>query len=90
MTLAAKVGAQLLASEELAPHAWLFGEDQARYLVTTPAADAVLAAAEASGVPARIVGEAGGDVLARPGLFSIPLAKLRTAHEGWLPGFMGA
>jgi phosphoribosylformylglycinamidine synthase II len=90
MTLAAKVGAQLLASEELAPHAWLFGEDQARYLVTTPAADAVLAAAEASGVPARIVGEAGGDVLARPGLFSIPLAKLRTAHEGWMPGYMGA
>ncbi len=89
MTLAAKVGAQLLVSEELPAHAWLFGEDQARYLVTTPAADAVLAAAEASGVPARIVGEAGGDVLARPGLFSLPLARLRTAHEGWMPGFMG-
>lgn len=89
MTLAAKVGAQLLAAEELPAHAWLFGEDQARYLVTTPAADAVLAAAEASGVPARIVGEAGGDVLARPGLFAIPLERLRMAHEGWMPGFMG-
>jgi phosphoribosylformylglycinamidine synthase II len=89
MALAAKVGAQLLVDDDLPPQGWLFGEDQARYLIATPAPDALLAAAEASGVPARIVGEAGGDVLARPGLFSIDLAKLRTAHEGWMPGFMG-
>ena len=89
MTLASGVGGQVLVEEDLPAHAWLFGEDQARYLVATPAADALLAAAEASGVPARIIGEAGGDVLARPGLFSIPLARLRTAHEGWMPGFMG-
>jgi phosphoribosylformylglycinamidine synthase subunit PurL len=88
MALASGVGAQLLADEELPPQAWLFGEDQARYLVATPAADALLAAAEASGVPARIVGEAGGDVLARPGLFSLALARLGAAHEGWMPKFM--
>ncbi len=90
MALAAKVGAQLLVDDDLPPHAWLFGEDQARYLVATPAPDALLAAAEASGVPARIVGEAGGQVLARPGLFSLDLERLRTAHEGWMPGFMDA
>jgi phosphoribosylformylglycinamidine synthase II len=90
MALAAGVGAQLLVDQDLPPHAWLFGEDQARYLVATPAAGALLAAAEASGVPARIVGEAGGEVLARPGLFSLDLQRLRTAHEGWMPGYMGA
>ncbi|HZZ68116.1 MAG TPA: phosphoribosylformylglycinamidine synthase subunit PurL [Phenylobacterium sp.] len=90
MALAAKVGAQLLADSDLAPQAWLFGEDQGRYLLATPAPDAVLAAAEATGVPARIIGEAGGEALARPGLFSLNLANLRTAHEGWMPGFMGA
>ena len=89
MALASQVGAQLLADADAPDHAWLFGEDQARYLVATRGADALLAAAEASGVPARIVGEAGGDVLARPGLFSLPLAKLRAAHEGWMPSFMG-
>ncbi|MDB5436797.1 MAG: phosphoribosylformylglycinamidine synthase, partial [Phenylobacterium sp.] len=89
MALAAGVGAQLLVDDELPPHAWLFGEDQARYLVATAAPDALLAAAEAAGVPARIVGEAGGEVLARPGLFSLDLTRLRTAHEGWLPGYMG-
>ncbi|MDB5434985.1 MAG: phosphoribosylformylglycinamidine synthase [Phenylobacterium sp.] len=89
MALAAGVGAQLLVDDELPPHAWLFGEDQARYLVATAVSDALLAAAEVAGVPARIVGEAGGDVLARPGLFSLDLERLRSAHEGWLPGYMG-
>jgi phosphoribosylformylglycinamidine synthase len=89
MALASGVGAQFLASQDLPPHAWLFGEDQGRYLVTTRAGDALLAAAEASGVPARIVGEAGGDVLAAPGIFSLALTQLRTAHEGWMPAYMG-
>jgi phosphoribosylformylglycinamidine synthase len=89
MGLASDVGVQLKAAEDLPPQAWLFGEDQARYLVATTAADALLAAAEANGVPARIVGEAGGDVLAVPGLFSLALAKLRQSHEAWLPGYMG-
>ncbi len=90
MALAGNVGIQIFASEDLAPQAWFFGEDQARYLIATPAADALLAAAGASGVPARIVGDAGGEVLARPGLFSLEIAKLRSAHEGWMPEFMGA
>jgi len=33
---------------------------------------------------------AGGNDFASTGLFSIPLDTLRTAHEAWLPGFMGA
>ena len=51
--------------------------------------DAGLAAAEAAGVAARVIGEAGGDMVACPGLFSLPLERLRSAHEGWMPGFMG-
>ncbi|WP_374468974.1 phosphoribosylformylglycinamidine synthase subunit PurL [Phenylobacterium sp.] len=88
MAMASGVGVQLTPDESLPAHAFLFGEDQARYLIATPAADALLAAAEACGVPARIVGEAGGDVLAVPGLFSLSLAQVRAAHEGWMPRFM--
>ena len=36
-----------------------------------------------------MVGEAGGEALAVEGLFDLPLARLRAANEGWLPGFMG-
>jgi phosphoribosylformylglycinamidine synthase len=89
MALASGVGVQLTVPEDQPAHAWLFGEDQARYLVATRGADALLAVAEAAGVPARVIGEAGGDAIAVAGVFSLALETLRTAHEGWLPGFMG-
>jgi phosphoribosylformylglycinamidine synthase len=89
MALASGVGVQIDLDAETPAVGWLFGEDQARYLVATPAADAFLAAAEANDVPVRVIGAAGGDMLAVPGLFSLPLATLREAHEGWLPGYMG-
>jgi phosphoribosylformylglycinamidine synthase len=89
MALASGTGAQLNAPADLPAHAFLFGEDQGRYLVATAAADALLAAAESCGVPARIVGEAGGDAFAVLGLFSLSLQRLRETHEDWLPRFMG-
>jgi phosphoribosylformylglycinamidine synthase len=89
MSLASKVGATLRMTSETHAHILLFGEDQARYLVATADPDAILAAAAAAGVHASIVGEATGEALSAPGLFHIPLGALRTAHEGWMPGYMG-
>jgi phosphoribosylformylglycinamidine synthase len=90
MALASGVGVHLAASPGPAAHAWLFGEDQARYLVALPAAAAagVLAEARAAGVPAAQVGTAQGELFAAEGLFSLPLANLRAANEGWMPNFM--
>jgi phosphoribosylformylglycinamidine synthase len=89
MALASRLGVTLEITAEGA-HAKLFGEDQARYLIATSEPDTILAAAKAAGVPAAVIGKAGGDALASPGLFDIPLEQLRTAHEGWMPGYMGA
>jgi phosphoribosylformylglycinamidine synthase len=66
----------------------LFGEDQARYLVTSRQADALLAAAEKAGVPARVLGRTGGDRLILADGVAISLADLKSVHEGWLPGYM--
>ena len=67
-----------------------FGEDQARYVVTCPAdqAEAVIAAAEAAGAPIAKLGMTGGDALTFTGLGTISVAQLKSAHEGWLPGYM--
>ena len=71
-----------------------FGEDQARYLVAVPDADALIAKAQAAGLHASVVGHAGGDAFASRGdkgeLFSIPVAHLREWHEGWMPGWLEA
>ena len=93
MALAGGVGVALATPPEgIAPHAWLFGEDQARYVVAAPTAGApaVLADAESAGVPGRIIGESAGDALTVPGEAPISLAELRAAHEGWLPAYMAA
>ncbi|MCH8999450.1 MAG: hypothetical protein IID48_14480, partial [Proteobacteria bacterium] len=80
-------------ADETPLHAWLFGEDQARYLVTAPEASAVLEAAGEAGVPAACIGTTGGTgggaALTLPGGEPISLGELRAAHEGWLPRYMG-
>jgi len=88
MALASNIGVTLIATSEQHAHPFLFGEDQARYLVATERPEELLVAARASGVHAIVAGEAGGEAFASRELFSIPLADLRAAHEGWLPGFM--
>jgi phosphoribosylformylglycinamidine synthase II len=71
-------------------HAFFYGEDQGRYLIATGSADEVLAAAKAAGVPAVKLGYSGGAALVVEGLVSLPLSKIKAAHEEWLPSYMNA
>ncbi len=92
MVLASKSGIALNAelAGKTAPHAFWFGEDQARYLLATKDKSAVLQAAQAAGVPVREIGQITGTSLTVPGLVSISVGELRRAHEAWLPGYMDA
>jgi phosphoribosylformylglycinamidine synthase len=74
----------------MAAHAFWFGEDQARYVVTVPLGDADqrMADAKAAGVPIRRIGTTGGKDLMLPGERAIPVVTLRERFEGWLPAFM--
>ncbi len=89
MTLAAGIGAEIdkTAAGNVALHAWLFGEDQARYLVATDDAPAIMAAARDAGVPARQVATMGGETLLL-GEWRLALSDLGRAHEDWLPTYM--
>ncbi len=93
MALASDVGLSLDPhTATCARHGWLFGEDQGRYLLAvSPSVEAqVLERAKAAGVPAFVIGNAGGTAFAAKGLFDMPLAELRAVNEAWMPGFMGA
>ncbi len=89
LALANDVGLRL-APAPIAAHGWLYGEDQGRYLLALrpDAAQAVLALATEAGVPAEIVGEAGGDRLTAAGAFDLPLAEVKAAYENWMPEYM--
>ncbi|WP_068873977.1 MULTISPECIES: phosphoribosylformylglycinamidine synthase subunit PurL [unclassified Phenylobacterium] len=87
MCLASNVGCDLRL--EGVPWVTLFAEDQARYLVALNDPTPVLTACRAAGVPAAILGEAGGEAIRIEAALDLPLAELRKAHEGWMPAFMG-
>jgi phosphoribosylformylglycinamidine synthase len=94
MALAGGIGATLTPPAAGKPPllAWLFGEDQARYAasVRKAEADAILKAAAAAGISAETIGVTGGDALTLAGGPTISVARLRAAHEGWLPAYMAA
>jgi len=92
MALAGNRGFDLAApTESDAPplHAWLFGEDQGRYLVTSSDGEAVLQTAHRVGAWAFRIGRTRADgSLTLDGRTLISVEDLRAAHEGWLPTYM--
>ena len=91
MAMASGIGARLLAAPTaLVPHAYWFGEDQARYLVTVPEAEAgrVLAKMRGCEVPCVRIGTTGGDAIAVAGEAPVAIEALRKSFERWLPEYM--
>jgi phosphoribosylformylglycinamidine synthase len=89
MAMASGIGAEL-DPPPMAAHAFWFGEDQARYVITVRpgVADKLMADAKAAGVPMRRLGTTGGDALALAGERPVPVASLTERFEAWLPAFM--
>ena len=90
MAMAGNLGADITAPTENA-HAYLFGEDQARYVVSASPdqAERILQAAQTSSVPAAIIGRVGGTALTVNQQDSVSVNTLKTAHEAWMPEYMG-
>ncbi|WP_420405403.1 phosphoribosylformylglycinamidine synthase subunit PurL [Nisaea sp.] len=92
MALGARgLGAEVQPEDGLPVHAWAFGEDQARYVVTARDAGPVLEAARAAGVSATAIGRTTGDgELKFATGDSISVSVLRSVFEAWLPDYMAA
>jgi phosphoribosylformylglycinamidine synthase len=90
MAMAGAIGASIEVSPPLPELGFLFGEDQARYIVTAAPenAEAIRDAAETAGVACEIIGVTGGDSLTLGVGTAILLDRLVQAHEGWLAGYM--
>ncbi|HUH49262.1 MAG TPA: phosphoribosylformylglycinamidine synthase subunit PurL, partial [Mycoplana sp.] len=91
MAMASGKGMKISLSEANGPaHALLFGEDQARYVVTMPAdlANFVCANAEGAGVPFRRLGTVEGSSLVVDDLLAVSIEQLRSTHDSWFPDFM--
>ena len=90
MAMAEGIGATIdMSNGDIPAYAWLFGEDQARYIVATSKPETVLAMAAEAGVTAAKLGTTGGDAVSLSSGESIKVKDLKTTNESWMPDFMG-
>lgn len=92
MAMASRMGMDLtFDTGGLSLHAFGFGEDQSRYVlsVAETKADALLKAATQAGVKAQKIGVTGGTELKIGDAATISVAELLDAHSGWMPNYMG-
>ncbi|WP_408587754.1 phosphoribosylformylglycinamidine synthase subunit PurL [Novosphingobium sp.] len=82
MALASGIGCEL---QEIGDHFTAFGEDQARYVVTSAVADSI----QAAGIPMTRIGTTGGSAVKGPG-FAVEIATLREANEAFFRDWMAA
>jgi phosphoribosylformylglycinamidine synthase len=89
MVMAGASGVSLMpAPSGLAPHAYWFGEDQARYVVATQNPAALLREFGAACVPAAVIGRTEGTGLTLPDGVTISASRLHEAHERFFPAWM--
>jgi len=83
------IGVYIEPRRDIDATAWLWGEDQARYLIAVPPGEAefIYTTADEADVTAEPVGIVGGCEIAF-GDEAVDLADLRAGWEGWMPGYM--
>ncbi len=82
MALAANVGVTVKGGDT----GWFFGEDQARYLLATKDASALISAVKTAGIEATEIGSFGGTDI-KLGDTSASLANVKAASDAGIPSF---
>jgi phosphoribosylformylglycinamidine synthase len=88
MAMASGIGAVLEAPADVPAHAFWFGEDQGRYVVTARDAEVIVRRAAAAAVPLTRLGATGGHLLALADARPLSVRDLVSRFESWLPAYM--
>ena len=89
MAMAGGRGAKLSPPDSNIPlFAWAFGEDQARYLITSNDPTEIVDKAAEASVPIAKIGMVQGSALTLGDGNAISLENLIERHQGWFPSFM--
>ncbi|MEP1229820.1 MAG: phosphoribosylformylglycinamidine synthase subunit PurL [Litorimonas sp.] len=92
MAFSSNIGVHLDAAKNIPTHGWLFGEDQARYLLAVEehSVNPIVSTAKGKGIAAQVIGKVGGERISAEGAFDVSLNGLRDKHESWLPELMNS
>lgn len=80
MSFKNKIGAKLNLETKIPIFAYLFGEDQARYIITTKNSSEIVSNAKLAGIVAKVIGETGGNSLSVNNN-DISIAKIENSFE---------
>ena len=91
MALKGDIGADIGQASLADAVPFFFGEDQARYVIAAPFAEAerIVQEARDAYIPVTELGKTGGDAIVVNDKERVRLSTLREAHESWFPRFMG-
>lgn len=91
MVIKARKGIKAKLSNKQPNHAELFGEDQARYLLSVKphALNSLKELAQTNAISLTELGRVEGDSLDIEGILTLSIDKLTQAYESWFPQFMG-
>lgn len=85
MVMASNMGAKLNLDTNME---YLFGEDQARYIVTVSDGEKLIDLASKHDVFVNYLGKTGGESLQITDSLSVNVSKLKDLNENWLPNYM--
>jgi len=91
MAMAANMGLDAAVDTGPIPlHAFAYGEDQGRYILSVTAENraSVLEAAKNADVTVQVMGKTGGKNLTLNATTPISVADMHEAHKGWMPDYM--
>ncbi|WP_019223512.1 phosphoribosylformylglycinamidine synthase subunit PurL [Bartonella rattaustraliani] len=90
MVIKASKGIKAKLSNKFPPHAELFGEDQARYILSVKphALNNLKELAQVNAVSFTLLGIVEGNSLNIDGVLTLSIDQLTKAYEGWFPQFM--
>jgi len=88
MAIVSGIGAVIEPPPGVLAHAFWFGEEQARYVITTKQSQPVLERARAAGVLLAPLGATGGALLTIAGERPLRVDDLKRRFEAWLPAYM--
>ncbi|MBX7147396.1 MAG: phosphoribosylformylglycinamidine synthase II, partial [Alphaproteobacteria bacterium] len=90
MAMASHIGCAITLKPNIDNLKWLFGEDQARYVIASSAThkSSVLEKAKSYNVVLEIIGQTTDDQQLTFNQKRISIKELQEAHENWLPDYM--
>ncbi len=88
MTFKEQLGATVNFPDNVNKVAYAFGEDQARYIISTSHAPDIISAAKKAGVTITNLGNTGGSALEIDGILSRNVNDLHETNERWLQSYM--